>query len=105
MAEISKADWKMFQDKVPVWQERYMEKLCKDYIELLSSDKPASEKFWELQDCIRKGKKNPGVQIELRKSEMLYDISALLNHNVITMDDLSLFSEELKESVQHMTDF
>ena len=46
--DISKKDWKLYREKLPGWQERYMEKLVKEYIEMLSNDdKPASEKFWK----------------------------------------------------------
>ena len=27
MVEISKADWKLFRERVPEWQEHYMERL------------------------------------------------------------------------------
>ena len=37
MVEISKKDWKLFRERIPEWQEHYMEKLVKEYIELLSS--------------------------------------------------------------------
>ena len=29
MVEISKVDWKLFREKVPEWQEHYMERLTK----------------------------------------------------------------------------
>ena len=31
MVEISKADWKLFRERIGNWQERYMEKLSKEY--------------------------------------------------------------------------
>ena len=31
------SDWKLYKSKVADWQEGYMEKLCKEYIALLSS--------------------------------------------------------------------
>jgi hypothetical protein len=37
MIEISKSDWKLFRERLPEWQEHYMERLTKEYIELLSS--------------------------------------------------------------------
>ena len=40
----------------------------------------------------------------MRKSEMLYDIVALINDKVITQDDLEEFSDELKEYVQFLLD-
>ena len=43
--EISKADWKLFRERVPEWQEHYMEQLVKKFIDLLSSPGNASDHF------------------------------------------------------------
>lgn len=65
----------------------------------MSSDLPASTKFWEIEKRIRKDRKRPGVCIELRKSSMFWDIAGLINDKVISMDDLEEFSDDLKEAV------
>lgn len=93
MYEITKHDWKLFREKVGSWQERYMEKLCKKYLRLLQSDKPASEKYWALEKSTRLEKKNKGVLIELSKSNALYDTVYFLVKGIITTDDLDGFSE------------
>lgn len=99
--DVNKRDWQLFTEKLPEWQERYMEKLEKEYIQiLLKKDKLASEKFWELEKEINKDKKSPGVNLELNKSEMELDIMRLLREKAITMDDLSDFSEELRDRVK-----
>lgn len=55
--DISKKDWKLFQEKLPDWQENYMEGLIKDYVDFLRSNtKHASEKFWELEKRIKEDK-------------------------------------------------
>ena len=41
MVDISKADWRLFRERIGGWQEAYMEKLNKEYIELLSGDESA----------------------------------------------------------------
>lgn len=52
--EISKKDWKLFRENLASWQENYMDKLTKQYIELLSDEnKNASDKFWELEKRIK----------------------------------------------------
>ena len=102
MIEISKQDWKLFQEKVPVWQEKYMERLVEEYIDFLESDKPASSKFWELEKKIKEDKKNPGVQLELRKSEAVWDIVMMLRDEVITKHDLAGFSADLIDTVEDM---
>ena len=71
MVEISKADWKLFRERVTEWQEHYMERLTKDYIELLSSPGYASVHFWKLDKRIKSDKKHSGVVLEINKSEML----------------------------------
>lgn len=48
MIEPTKKDWKLYREKIAVWQENYMERLVEQYSELLSGDLPASAKFWEL---------------------------------------------------------
>jgi len=69
---ISKSDWKLFREKLPEWQEKYMEKLVGEYVVFLSQDdKAASEKFWEMEKRIKKDRKNPGVIMELEKSEAI----------------------------------
>lgn len=53
--EISKSDWKLFREKLPDWQENYVERLLKRYIKNLNDEsKPASTKFWELEKQIKK---------------------------------------------------
>ena len=50
--DYSKSDWKLFQKKVPDWQEAYIKKLLKEYINLLEEPKLPSIKFWELKERI-----------------------------------------------------
>lgn len=59
--EVSKNDWKLFRARIGDWQEAYMGRLTKEYIDLLSGDENASDKFWELEELIMKDKKHPGV--------------------------------------------
>ena len=99
MIEPSKRDWKLFREKIGEWQERYMEKLVKEYAEYLCSDLPASTKFWEIEKRIKRDRKTPGVCIELRKSDIFWDIAGLINDKVISMEDLKEFSDDLKEAV------
>ena len=98
--EISKSDWKLFREKLPEWQERYMERLVKKYIELLSSPGNASDHFWELEKRIKKDRKHPGVILEMRKSEAIWDIAIMVGKKVISLKDLDEFSQDLKDAVK-----
>ena len=103
--EISKSDWKLYREKIADWQENYMDRLNKEYIALLSSDKGnPSDRFWKLEGRIRRDKKSPGVTIEMRKSSAFFDIAALISLKVITIDDLADFSDTLKEAVKMILD-
>ena len=53
MYQSEEKDWKLYREKLPEWQEAYMEQLIEEYAELLNSDKAASEKFWALDKRIR----------------------------------------------------
>ena len=99
MVEPSKRDWKLYREKIGEWQEHYMEQLVKEYADYLCSDLPASTKFWEIEKRIKRDRKTPGVCIELRKSDMFWDIAGLINDKVISMDALEEFSDDLKEAV------
>ena len=94
------SDWKIFRKLIPVWQERYITKLNKEYIGILIQDKNASTIFWELNDRIKKDQNNPGVIIEMSRSLLVENLISLIKHNVITLDELNDFSEEIKESIQ-----
>ena len=77
-----------------------MEELTQDYIKLLSSPGNASDHFWELDERIKKDRKHPGVIIEMRKSDAIWDIAMCVRQNVITMDDLEGFSEDIIDAVK-----
>lgn len=101
MYEITKSDWKLFCRKIAVWQENYMDRLNKEYIRILSAEgKNPSDRFWELENRIKRDRRHPGVIIEKRKSYALFDIIDLIRLNVISEEDLDEFSEELREAVK-----
>lgn len=99
---IKKSDWKLFQERVPQWQEAYMEKLEEGYIKLLKGKGNPSDKFWELEKKIKADRKSIGVTIEMTKREMAFDLMKMLCEGVITTNDLEGFSDELREQVRFM---
>ena len=97
---FTKRDWALFRGKIGSWQEAYMGRLCDEYIELLSGDGDPSEKFWQLEKRIRSDKRNPGVQLEMTRTNFIYNIISLISNDVISMKDLEDFSDKLKETVR-----
>ncbi len=101
--DVNEKDWKLFRKYLPDWQENYMEKLIKDYIEFLKGDGLASDKFWELEKKIKADKKNPGVLLQdVRRSNYLMHLASLVRCEVISMDDLKDFSDETRETIERM---
>ena len=99
MYQVEEKDWKLFREKLPEWQEAYMERLIKDYAELLDGDEAASEKFWALDKRIRADRKRLGVCVDgVTRSKLQNILTGLIIENVITEDDLQDFSEELQKS-------
>ena len=101
MNKFSEKDWKIFRSKIAGWQEAYMDKLNKEYIEILNGDGNPSEKFWTLEKRIKADKKDCGVQCEMSRSNQFYIMLSLLNEGAISMEDLEDFSDDLKEIMQH----
>lgn len=100
--EVSKADWKLYRSRIGEWQETYMEKLIQEYIQFLSTEEKASDKFWKLEKKIKQDRRHPGVIIEMNKGNMIFDIVSLINFGVITRENLDGFSVELKERVEFL---
>ena len=101
----SKRDQLLFCKKIAGWQEAYIGRLNREYIELLSRDGSEAEKFWELYRRIRRDKRNTGVQAEMRNSEILANLCRLVNEGAIGYDDLNGFSEKLREDVIRITSY
>jgi len=93
--EINEKDWKLFRERLPKWQERYMARLVAEYSEILNQDAKGSDRFWELEERINSDKKKVGVVAEMSRSLMAKNIASLMMEGAITYDDLDGFSEEL----------
>ena len=101
MYQLIESDWRLFKKLLPIWQERYLDKVIEDYKIILNREEPSSGKFWELSNRMSKDKKSPGVILhDIKRSEMHYHILALLKHKIIKESDLEEFSDDLKISVK-----
>lgn len=103
--EFKEADWKLFRKKVGGWQEAYMKQLNEEYLQILKQDKLPSEKFWELEKRIYHDKQHPGVILDMRRSTMISNILNLLYEQIIHIDDLSEFSDVMKDTIHSYLTF
>ena len=103
MTNCKESDWKIFRVKIVEWQERYMDKVNKKLIKLLSDEKlPPSEKFWKAEKLISREKKSAGVIVEMSRSMFKITLLKLLNEKAITLEDLAEFSPELQEEIKKL---
>ena len=85
MRDVAESDWKLFKKMLPQWQERYMEKLIGQYVEILNGDSEASSRFWALEERLNRDKLSSGVIAnDIRRSTMHREIANLLIDSVIT---------------------
>lgn len=101
---FTEKDWKIFRSKIVDWQEAYMDRLNKEYIELLSEDADPSDKFWGLEERIKKDKKKTGVRVEMSRSNLIYNIISLINEGAICFEDLKEFSDQLRGTVKFIVE-
>lgn len=81
--EFTKQDLTLFKNKIAGWQEAYIDRLNKEYIELLSEDVKPSVKFWKLDERTKEDRKKTGVILEMKQSALLYNIISLINDGAI----------------------
>ncbi len=94
MGDVAESDWKLFRKRLPGWQERYMERLIGEYMEILGGEGLASERFWALEERIREDKRRPGVVVRnVRRSTMRDEIARLVLDGAIALDDLDGFTD------------
>jgi hypothetical protein len=102
---MTESDWKKYSARVPEWRDRHLDQRNRDLVELLQEPgKTPTERFWEtrkrieseariLRDCFDRHS----------RSNMKFALLLMLRHGVIEIDDLSDFSNELKEDLRRGT--
>lgn len=95
MQTVNESDWKLYRKKLPVWQERCMEKLIQKYVAVFNENESAGDRFWKVEKMINRDKRMTGVITEMRRSRMHGDIVQLILEGTIDISDLDGFSDEL----------
>ena len=96
----TEADWKLFRKRLPEGQVRYMEKLIEEYKVYLSSDEPASSKFWGMEKKIKNDKRKTGGLAEgISRYNMKFLMMDLINEGAITPEDFDGFSEDFRDQL------
>ena len=105
MYEVKEKDWKVYKELMPIWQDRYIKKVNREYITILINDKPAIENYWDLRRKIKEDKGHLLIQFDLRRSTMFNTIYSLYSENIIHNEELLKFSEELLNCIEEEDKF
>ena len=99
------SDWKLFSEKYNEWKERYVAARLEEYKALLADSDNSVDTFFALKDRIDNDLRSPVFRLpgRISRSDMYLNITALINHGIITPDDLSEFSDEVREMAQLVT--
>lgn len=92
---FTEKDWKLFRQKVILWQEQYMEQLNEKYIDILNKIKMTLTNFRN------QNIESNGIQLDSRRLTVM-NILKLLNDCVIETQDLEKFSETVKNTIKRL---
>lgn len=67
---------------------------------LIALAKRYRNRFWNKINRKNENKKKTGVQLEMSRSNLIYNIISLINDGAIDFENLEEFSDELKETVR-----
>ena len=65
----------------------------------------ASERFWTLEERIKKDRKNPGLIVEMSRRRLLSNLANLAAYGVIHKSDLEEFSDKMKKDIEEIMDY
>ena len=99
---MSESDWKTFRKMVPELRERYLKKTNEELKNLLlTPDQTPTERFWSTHEKITKEAKILHRCLDGHsRSRMASFIYTMLDCGLMDLDDLSQFSDELRESAK-----
>ncbi len=100
--KVNERDWKLFRKLLPEWQLRHMQSLLDDYAAIIAGDGDSGTRFWKLERRLKRDIRHVGVQAEMRRSMMVFNLLNLLNEKAITMSDLEGFSDDVKTFIAEM---
>ena len=98
----TKADWKLFQQRLPEYRERYLQQRTQDFVRMLQDpSKTGTERFWDTHHAIEEEAKELRQMLDgYRKKDMEMRLAWLIRAGVAQHSDLSEYSEALQSDVK-----
>lgn len=97
--KTNEKDWKIFRDMAPELRERYLIDRNKELASILSDDQRSqTERFWDVEERAREIAKVLRVCLDGHtRSKMNFFMITMINHGMMKQDDLTKFSEQMRE--------
>lgn len=100
--ELTASDWELCCEYAKKWQEHYIDRLIQGYIIMLNSDEKAENRFRKLEKQVMEDRNKPGVVIQLQRAEAIWNIAALVEQGVITLEELNGFNPKMIDAIKHI---
>ena len=91
---FTEKDWRLFSGRISDWRESFMNRAIQDA--------SAMDKFRDLERRMREDRKKIDVPLGMSRSNMLVNMTALIDKGIISRSELALFSDELQEAMKFM---
>ena len=102
----AEADWKNYKSIVHGLRERYLNKRNTELIAILSRDsKTPTENFWDTSERMKEIERIMSDCLDdHRRSRMLSNLMLMYYHEMISDDDLNVFSDEVRRRISTIVD-
>jgi len=103
---MNEADWKQYSALVPVVRERYLAARNQELAVLLANEaEEASERFWEAEGRVRDiARILNNCFGHHSRSNMHFSLVLMIGHGLLTREDTTDFSDELKATLSKIFD-
>jgi hypothetical protein len=104
MFSISEPDWKLFRRLQPIALDRFCQRVLAE-IDRISSDtdKTHHERYLDIYQCIKQRDKELAQAFDdLRRSTAIYQLAHIQSHGLLTPEEMSNFSVEIRNAIQFM---
>ena len=101
MNKPKESDWKKFRDSLEKWRERYLKDKNDEIRSILNdSERDETEKFWSIVDFQKREAKILRDCLDGNsRSKMFLHIALMKRYGMIGEEDLKVFSQELRDSL------
>ena len=95
------SDWKIFRGRVPAWRERYLEKINREVLAIVTEGgRTPTERFWNAKEKMdEQAKVLASLLDDYSRSTMFRTLWSMHLQGFVVDEDLEEFSRELRDEI------